>query len=403
MVAILLATVLAQAFPTISSASPNPEKIQIPANVTEGLGYLLGLVEKHGLRHIDMEKAGPVIDFVLSEDKTRPALYYSKDDFGPDSAYHEFEVDQGLGNIVAYAYSPSIPSEAVIPSSIRVSFWKKTNGFDHVDSWSWDYPPKEGAVQAVTGIEYEETTPDVFSGTYYGYDLDRSLILCRYGERNVFFSISRQREKAPGKKAFTLGDDQDWAYLYTDETGMNKAGMGWVTPYMYESFAVTVFIDRGEGVSPPVKGAMFKWLDAGAGGMNMVATRHIDAGIRRFENAFRTVMEDPSLPPPEVVSDAFSKIESMPDEGIKRQVELYFDLLKKRYGHEEVFQDEDFAAKFAGSEYVAQLTRQQMEGILGVEYMKNVLGKNPILGVSRFLSQKSCQSGVSPAGISNPN
>ena len=399
MVAILLATVMFQALPTISSASPDPEKIQIAANVTEGLGYLLGLLEKHGVRDIDMEKAGPVIDFVLSEDKTRPALYYSKDDFGPDSAYHEFEVGRGLGNIVAYAYSSGIPSEAIIPSSIRVSFWKKTNGSDHVDSWSWDYPPEEGAAQIVSGIEHEETTPDVFSGTYYSYDLDRMLILCRYGGRNVFFSISRQREKAPGKKAFTLGEDHDWAYLYTDETGMNKAGMGWVTPYMYESFAVTVFIERGEGVSPPVKGAMFKWLDAGAGGMNMVATRHIDAGIKRFENAFRTVLEDPSLPPPEVVSDAFSKIESMSEEGMKRQVELYFDLLKKRYVHEEVFQDEELAAKFSGGQYVENLTRQQMEGILGVEYMKNVLGKNPILCVSRFLSRKSCQPGSRPAEI----
>jgi hypothetical protein len=334
---------------------------------------------------MDVGKAAAVVDFVLSPSKAWPAMYYSKDNFGPESAYHEFSVDQSLDKIVEYAYSPTIPSQAVIPSSIRVSVWKNLNG--EAASWSWKYPAKNGQTQSFGGVEREETTPDVFSGTYYGYDLDRLLVLGRHGDRHVFFSVSRQKEKSPGKKAFALGGDSDWTYLYTDENGMNKAGMGWVTPYMYESFAVTVFVEESPEQPSKVKCAMFKWLSAGAGGVNMVATRHINAGIRRFESAFRTVLEHPDLPPPMELSETFLQIESLPMDGIKKEIDLYFRRIVDRYRQDEVFKDDDLAELFTSREYLDALTGEQMKGILGVEYMKHVLGKNPIINIGRILSR----------------
>ncbi|MCU0614620.1 MAG: hypothetical protein MUD09_05995, partial [Desulfobacterales bacterium] len=204
---------------------------------------------------------------------------------------------------------------------------------------------------------------------------------------NVFFSISKQKEKAPGKKAFALGVDKDWNYLYTQETGVNKAGMGWVTPYMYESFSITVFVEQPDKSS--VKCAMFKWLNAGAANINMVKKHHIQEGIKRFETGFKMVLENPQLPKPEDLAAAFSQIENLPIEDMKNEISLYFQRLQARYHHDDVFKDKKLAEFFTSPEYLNQLTRYEMKSILNLEYMKNILGKDPIIQLSRLLSQLS--------------
>ena len=373
--------------PTQTMANSSQEEIRLSKPVIESLQYLLVLLDSANEEEIIMAQIAPVIDFVSSRNKTWPALYYSEDNFNAQSAYHEFDINQGLEKILKYAYTRMIPSQAVIPSSIRLSYWKNFKGAQHGNSWHWKYPVSEGHFQIIRGIQHEATTPDMTSWTYYSYDLDRLLILSRYKDQNVFFSISKQQEKAPGKKAFALGVDKDWNYLYTQETGVNKAGMGWVTPYMYESFSITVFVEQPDKSS--VKCAMFKWLNAGAANINMVKKHHIQEGIKRFETGFKMVLENPQLPKPEDLAAAFSQIENLPIEDMKNEISLYFQRLQARYHYDDVFKDKKLAEFFTSPEYLNQLTMYEMKSILNLEYMKNILGKDPIIQLSRLLSQLS--------------
>ncbi len=371
--------------PSQAMANSSQQEIRLPNPITESLQYLLGILNADNGENIIMTKIAPTIDFVSSRDKTWPALYYSEDNFNAQSAYHEFRIDQGLEQILKYAYTRKIPSQAVIPSSIRLSYWKHFSGAEDSNPWYWNYPAPEGHFQIIRGIQHEATSPDASSWTYYTYDLEKLLILSRYKDQNVFFSISRQQDKAPGRKAFALGGDKDWNYLYTQETGVNKAGMGWVTPYMYESFSITVFVEQPDKSS--VKCAMFKWLNAGAANINMVKKHHIQEGIKRFETGFKMVLENPHLPKPNDLADAFSEIEKLSIEDMRNEIGGYFLKLKARYHQDDVFKDKKLAEFFTSPEYLNQLTREEMKGILNLEYMKTILKKDPIISTNRLLSQ----------------
>lgn len=372
-------------FPSQAMANSSLQEIRLPEPITESLQYLLELLDPDHDEKIAMPKIAPAIDFVSSRDKTWPALYYSEDNFNAQSAYHEFEINQGLEQILKYAYTRKIPSQAVIPSSIRLSYWKHFSGGEDNNAWYWNYPASEGDFQIIRGIQHEATSPDVSSWTYYSYDLERLLILSRYKDQNVFFSISRQQDKSPGKKAFALGGDKDWNYLYTQDTGVNKAGLGWVTPYMYESFSITVFVEQPD--KSRVKCAMFKWLNAGAANINMVKKHHILEGIKRFQTGFKMVLENPHLPNPKDLADAFSQIEKLSIEDMRNEIGGYFVKLKARYHQDDVFRDKKLAEFFTSPEYLNQLTREEMKGILNLEYMKTILKKDPIIPINRLLSQ----------------
>lgn len=368
-----------------SIANTNQKEIRLPEPVTESLQYILGLLDTEHENEFTMTRLAPIIDFVNSRVKSWPVLYYAKDNFDAQSAYHEFDIDQGMESILKYAYTRTIPSQAFTPSSIRLSYWKHFNGVDHGDSWSWNYPISEGHFQTVRGVQHEATTPDASSWTYYSYDIDRLLILSRYKNQHVFFSISSQKDKAPGKKAFALGDDNDWNYLYTRENGVNKAGLGWVTPYMYSSFSITVYVEQPD--KNLVKCAMFKWLNAGAANINMVRKHHIQDGIKRFETGIKMVLENPHLPKPEELAEAFSQIGNLPIEDIKAEIDIYFQELKKRYSQEDIFKNKKLADFFTSRDYLDELTPEEMKSILNLEYLKTILKKDPIIPTNRRLSQ----------------
>jgi hypothetical protein len=373
-------------FPFHAMASSDQQEIRLPEPVVESLQYLLDLLNADNNEEITIARIAPIIDFVSLREKTWPALYYSEDNFKAQSAYHEFDIEQGLEEILKYAYSPRmIPSQAIIPSSIRLSYWKKIIGIQDSKSWYWNYPVSEGQFQVLRGIQHEATTPDVSSWTYYSYDLDRLLILSRYKDQNIFFSISSQQDKAPGKKAFALGNDKDWNYLYTQETGVNKAGLGWVTPYMYESFSISVFVEQPDKSS--AKCAMFKWLNAGAANINMVKKHHIQEGIKRFEAGFKMVLENPHLPEPKELAAAFSRIENISIDNMRIEISNYFQKLKKRYHQDDVFKNKNLTDYFTSPEYLNQLTQNELKSILNLEYMKTILKRDPIITINRLLSQ----------------
>ena len=122
----------------------------------------------------------------------------------------------------------------------------------------------------VRGVETVEITPDINTGTYYKYDLDRTMILFKHQGRNVFVSLSRQKGQSEvGKKGVVVGDDEDWNYLYSGEKGINKTGLGWVDSYMYGSSSIILFYEPDPD-NPMVKCAVFKWLRAGWKKINMV-------------------------------------------------------------------------------------------------------------------------------------
>ncbi|NNG02217.1 MAG: hypothetical protein HKM93_22765 [Desulfobacteraceae bacterium] len=354
------------------SATTSPKAVKVPDELNPGLVHILDLVSPPQNASPDMSMIGTILDFITAE-KAAPSLFYSEPISGVPSAYYEFDLQSDLEKILRYAYNPDIPSVVFSPSSIRLSHWSEVNGQKQPLPKLWEHLDNLTHPMMVTGIERIENTPDLFSGAYFGYDLYRTLILATYKGKRVFLSLSRQKNVSEvGKKGMVLGEDEEWNYLYSGKYGMNKAGLGWVRPYIYESYSISAYVEMDEGRSLSRCG-IFKWIRAGWAGINMVNRNHIYTGIERFATSFKQIVENPQLPNPNRLAGSLSKLSTIPTTTLKRLTQAQLDELKIQY--EEVRGVKGLLKDHA---YVERLSRIEMESMVAKEYIKNVLtnGKN---------------------------
>ena len=58
------------------------------------------------------------------------------------------------------------------------------------------------------GVEYEEITPDLTTGSYYRYDMDRLMVLLNHRGKDFFISVtSQQKPSTVGRKGAIIGPD----------------------------------------------------------------------------------------------------------------------------------------------------------------------------------------------------
>jgi hypothetical protein len=236
----------------------------------------------------------------------------------------------------------------------------------------------------IKGAEYVENTPDLFTGVYHGYHVNRTLCLFKYKNRNILISLSKQTGTSDvGKKGFVLGSDENWDYFYSGQKGLTKAGLGWVRSYMYDSASIIVYYEI-DGDTPRVRCGVFKWLSAGWAGINMVRKKHIHRGLERFGKTFKAIMEYPSLPKATELVNNFSRIEQLSLEGLRDRIKTYFRILESRYADDVVLLKKYFSDSFDDDRYLSQMTSEEMQSILTLEYMKSILGKNQQFDESYF-------------------
>jgi hypothetical protein len=176
-------------------------------------------------------------------------------------------------------------------------------------------------------------------------------------------------------KGYVLGDDDDWDYYYTHKTGLTLPALGWVKSYMYDSSGINIYYEIDAG-RPMVRCAMFKWLRAGWSKINMVQKSHIYRGLKRFGMTFKGILEHRGLPPAAKMADDFSQIMKLSDAALTSRMEIYSGVLEKRYNsgkkHSRKWPDDIFKDK----NHWRQMSRQEMESALVIEYMKYILGKS---------------------------
>ena len=355
-----------------------PERID-REGVSRGIDHLLEIAGPSADDRLDPSLVRPLLAFVGSE-KEADRLYHTGERNGSASAYHEFEIRRNLASVLQYAYNPDIPANVFRPSSIRLTRWLKVNGEKQPLPRLWTHLPKPEPPVVVTGVEYEENTPEQATGACYGYTMDRALILFRDQGRNVFISISKQAEPSDtGKKGACLGGDRNWDYVYTGEEGLARSGLGWADTRIYESASIAVYCELDRS-APLVRCGVFKWLRAGWAGLNLVKKKHIYEGMERFAEGFRETIHHTRLPKPQRLAVVFDWIRAMPEKTVRIGVNDYLSGLRSRYGDEEVLSKEGFEEMIETGDYAGRMTRLQMESLLSLEYMKWVLGKNTVLG-----------------------
>jgi hypothetical protein len=272
-------------------------------------------------------------------------------------------------------------------SSSRLAYWTEINGKNQLFP---DLTSKLSLLDRpvmVTGVEHEEITPDLNTGAYYGYDLNRNLILFKYQGRPALISISKQINVSDvGKKGAVLGKDGNWDYFYSGQNGLNKPGMGWVNSYMYDSYTVSVFLEHDSAGSRRVRCGVFKWLRAGWADMNMVQNQHIYKGLQRYSETVKEVLENPSLPAADKMAEIFSVINTFTADELRDKVKKYITQLSLKYRENASSGGKLIAETMKDGSYLNQLSQYQMQSVLAVEYIKFLLGKNTIQEVAYIIS-----------------
>ncbi|CAI8770140.1 hypothetical protein [Methylococcus capsulatus] len=357
-------------------ADPTDRETSLPAALNGELDYLLGFVGKNRLdpHRFDAARIGRLLDFVASP-KDEARLYRAGERNGAASAYYESDLRRSLDHLLRLTYSNDIPSVFSAPSTVRTERWTTVDAPGQRLPELWAQPTAPDKPVVVTGMEHLVNSPDSHSGAYYEYDLYRTLLLTRVGGRKLLISLSSQTgESRVGRKGIIVGPDDNWDYLYTDQTGLNRTGLGWASTYMYGSQSVAFYLET-ETSPPKTRFGAFKWIRAGWAGINVVNSQHIFSGLRRFGDVFKRIAEHPRTDDTAVLARNFRAVARLPQSRLKRLTQDYLAGLRKRCEEEGLLADGEVQALFRDGHYLDSLSREDMESILAIEYAKQILGK----------------------------
>lgn len=345
---------------------------ELPEPVNKALISLLRQVGQEAPPPFDPRQTASLLTFVES-DHDSATIFQPQEINKTSSAYYPFTINSGMGRLLDYAYNDAIPPQVLSPSSLRASYRLKAAAGQN-DRWQWRLPA-DGAPQFVRFTEHEEITPDISTGAYYGYDEDRTLILYRFQGRNVFLSLAKQRGVSEvGKKGASLGDEDNWDYLYSGETGLSTPGLGWVRSYIYDSFSVTVFIET-DGKNPELRCGSFKWLDAGWARVNMVRSTHIYRGLERYASDLKNILENRRLPDHRLMAEGFSALRQLDRQELRPYLSKYLASLAKQYAKTKTLSRGIFKNLLDPEKSMQLLKVPEMRAVVELEYLKSLLGK----------------------------
>lgn len=356
------------------------DKSKTHPNWDEGIVYLLAMLKSKDMS-LDIQKVSGLLDFAISE-KSGDANLNPGQRENATGAYYSFDIKAPLSKVIKYAYNPKIPAYLTLPSVVRLGGWQVWPTGPVTNLWK-----KVGNVKVplmLRGVEYEEITPDMTMGAYYRYDMDRLMILLKYREEDFFISVTRQKNPSNvGRKGAIIGPDTDWNYFYSGQQGLNKAGLGWVSSYMYDAFSVSILFEPGASKTR-TRYVTFKWLRAGWNGINMVKRENIVEGCKRFAFGFRRVLESPQLPQAEHLIDMYARIKTLPDQDLAARLQPIGTALQKLCRTDPTFSRKDFQEIIKSGKYLDGMSREERQNLLMSEYMKLAIGKPSYLDKSAF-------------------
>ena len=342
-------------------------------DIEKALDQLIAFCTDSSSQQIDPKPIDTLAAFVQKTPQTGiQAVQDRRDIRGSGIVY---ELKRPLVDVIRYMYNRCIPEGAVNPSSVNYSFWKEVAGHGKTLPDMWKALDSDAGPMITRGVAREYISPDLHTGAYYAYDLQRVFVVQRRGTSRVVLSMSFQPSPSEvGRKGFIVGNDQDWNYLYTQEEGLDKTGLGWVKSRIYNFFSVCCYAED-EARPGIVRVGAFQWLGAGWAGLNVVDAHHIRRGLQRYADQFKSMMESRCMPDPADLERVYAALEDT-DEALLRQKAM--DVT--RHLLQQARQDEALGKKkliqsLDANDYVSLMDKGQLVSGLMREYVKYCLGK----------------------------
>lgn len=364
-----------------------PVDTPAPAGLDGELQYLLSYVgdARKDPASFTPDRITGLAAFLLRP-KDHNRLYHLDGPKGLASAYYEIDIGSDLGHLLRLTYNPLVPEVFTAPSTLRRADWTRVDaaGKRLPRLWEMDQP----LPLHFTGSEHLVNTPDETTGAYYDYDLARTVLLTEFQGRRLLVSLSKQTGvSGVGRKGLIVGPDERWDYLYTGETGLNHFGIGWAKTYMYDSYSVALYL---EAPAPQrrVRFGVFKWLSAGWSGINMVKPEHIHAGLARYGETFKQIVEHPRLLDPTTAERDLSAIQALPEARLKQVAGAYLAELGQQARQRGLLSDGEASAWRSQGPRLEAAERGDLESILVVEYLKKLMGKPHQVDLTQVLADR---------------
>lgn len=351
-----------------------------------GLTYLLDFCAATTEADLDISKVDPVVDFIMKTKDLADHKLPQREEI--NGAFIAYTLERPLTDALRYAYNQQIPEGAINASSVNFSRWGTTSAGSSGPPDLWRMLADLSQPRTVRGVVRETISPDLHTGAYYEYGLKRAFVLYRQGDRRVMISISSQMgESDVGKKGFIVGDDQDWNYLYTQEKGLNKGGLGWVKTRIYKFLSVCTYV---EDLNRPgvVRVGIFQWLGAGWAGFNLVESHHIRTGMERQALQFKALLESEKMPGAPTLEKVYQSLCRMDEDTLREKVALVTSFIRDKATHDEKLKRKKAISKLDPEAYVANMQKDQLVNELMREYMKYTFGKETPLSAFFMVALK---------------
>lgn len=285
-----------------------------------------------------------------------------------------------LAATLEYLFNPEVPMTVVYPASIRHAAWQPGSDLLKAQPLWKELGAHKDTPLVLRGTEVEEITPDDNSGAYYKYTLDRVLILTEHEGQQMLISLSWQRGKSDvGKKAATIGDYSNWDFVYSNVKGTLASGIGWAETFIYSSASILVFYEDAPG-GKNTGYAMYRWMDAGWSGMNMVKQSHITAGAERSFAGLKSFMESPKRPAPADIAAHMRALNALDLPTLQERFMPYSLKVEESAATVDALKTDDFQNLIKGGGYGKSMTKEEIIAAFAVNYIREQLGKPLLAG-----------------------
>lgn len=319
----------------------------------------------------------PVSLAAAGEEQPHPARYKK----GSGIIWRSRIQNVPLATALSYLYNPKVPTTVVFPASIRYASWQPGSDILTLAKPLWEQLGEhKDAPLVLRGEEKEEITPDDNSGSYYSYLLKRVLILTEFEGKRMLISLSWQDGKSEvGKKAAYIGDYSNWDFIYSGAKGTLKSGVGWAETFIYSSAAITVFYEDAPGGNSTGY-ALYRWMDAGWSGMNMVKQHHILAGAERSFAGIKALLESPRRPSVKEIEEYAASLDAMDLAALQERFMPYSVKVEEAAATVDDLKQDDFQNIIKDAGYGKSMTKEEIVSAFVVNFIKEKLGKPLLAG-----------------------
>ncbi|WP_419786578.1 hypothetical protein [Pseudodesulfovibrio sp.] len=403
---VLLFAALLCAFPALAEDDPegimevklskNPEPLAKP--VEQSIDYLFTLLDDKGAA-MDVSAVGPMLDFVI-DGPADPKDINPARRFGGKGICLRQDVSTNLDTILRYFYNPDIPNFLLCPAVLRLSGWREGSEFLTRPTHLWDDLKTLDTPVLVRGREFEVNTPDSFAEAYYKYDLDRLIILLKYRGKKVAISISEQKNDSDVGRKGAILDDSQWEYFYSGIEGLNRGLIGWMDTFMYKSASVQVFLER-DADAPKSTVFLFKWLNAGWLGSNVVKRKHIYDGSMRYARSFCKVLESSSLTPEEMAAQ-IKPVLNMNNAEVDARIQEYARNFEIRFKDSPKLKQRSYAKIVADGGYAKVLNNEERRSVLALQKLKALVGMETLVDLGSPVAVAPAAQPAEPQPVATP-